>query len=128
MSIDWFGQLPPWVLGAVSQSGGVPTGGLIERGSNANGEYVRLADGTQICWVQQSITPVANTWTTASGTWPAAFSAVPNAVASAASTAWGNTLQQVNMNSYDATTYAFGVYRTNTTATSVRCIAVGRWF
>jgi hypothetical protein len=37
------------VLGAVSQTSGVPTGGLIERGSNANGEYVRFADGTQIC-------------------------------------------------------------------------------
>ncbi|WP_303698689.1 phage tail protein [Pseudomonas aeruginosa] len=47
----------PWVdyfhnrniLGTVSQSGGVPTGAIIERGSNANGEYVRFADGTQIC-------------------------------------------------------------------------------
>lgn len=37
------------LLGAVGQSGGVPTGGVIERGSNANGDYVRLADGTQIC-------------------------------------------------------------------------------
>lgn len=36
-------------LGAVSQVAGVPTGGLIERGSNANGDYVRFADGTQIC-------------------------------------------------------------------------------
>ena len=38
------------ILGNVSQSGGVPTGAIIERGSNANGEYVRFADGTQICW------------------------------------------------------------------------------
>lgn len=37
------------ILGTVSQSGGVPTGAIIERGSNANGEYVRFADGTQIC-------------------------------------------------------------------------------
>lgn len=37
------------ILGAVSQSGGVPAGAVIERGSNANGEYVRFADGTQIC-------------------------------------------------------------------------------
>ena len=29
--------------------GGVPTEAIIERGSNANGEYVRFADGTQIC-------------------------------------------------------------------------------
>lgn len=38
------------ILGTVSQSSGVPTGAIIERGSNANGEYVRFADGTQICW------------------------------------------------------------------------------
>jgi len=37
------------ILGAVGNSGGVPTGAVIERGSTANGEYVRLADGTQIC-------------------------------------------------------------------------------
>jgi hypothetical protein len=37
------------ILGAVSQVAGVPTGRVIERGSNANGEFVRFADGTQIC-------------------------------------------------------------------------------
>ena len=37
------------ILGTVSQAAGVPTGAIIERGSNANGAYVRFADGTQIC-------------------------------------------------------------------------------
>jgi hypothetical protein len=37
------------ILGTVSQSAGVPTGAVIERGSNANGSYVRFADGLQIC-------------------------------------------------------------------------------
>lgn len=37
------------LLGTVSQSAGVPTGAVIQRGSNANGEFVRFADGTQIC-------------------------------------------------------------------------------
>lgn len=37
------------ILGNVNQSGGVPTGALIETGSNANGDYTRWADGTQIC-------------------------------------------------------------------------------
>ena len=36
-------------VGTVSQSGGIPTGAIIERGSNANGSYIRWADGTQIC-------------------------------------------------------------------------------
>ena len=37
------------LLGPVSQSGGTPTGAVIESGSNANGRYTRWADGTQIC-------------------------------------------------------------------------------
>lgn len=37
------------ILGTVSQSGGVPTGAIIERGSNANGEYVKFADGRLEC-------------------------------------------------------------------------------
>lgn len=40
---------PGNIVGSVSQSGGVPTGAIIQRGSNANGEFVRFADGTQIC-------------------------------------------------------------------------------
>uniref|UniRef100_UPI0035C87624 DUF2793 domain-containing protein n=1 Tax=Pseudooctadecabacter sp. TaxID=1966338 RepID=UPI0035C87624 len=41
---------PGTLLGAVSQTGGTPTGAAIERGANADGQYVRFADGTQICW------------------------------------------------------------------------------
>ncbi|EKE78592.1 hypothetical protein, partial [Idiomarina xiamenensis] len=37
-------------IGPISESEGVPTGGIIERGTNANGEYVKFADGTLICW------------------------------------------------------------------------------
>ena len=62
------------ILAPVGLSSGVPTGGILERGSNANGEYVRFADGTQIC--QQSAATfsyadadhLAFTWT-----YPAAF-------------------------------------------------------
>lgn len=44
------GYLKGTILDMVAQDGaGVPTGGVIERGANANGDYVRFADGTQIC-------------------------------------------------------------------------------
>lgn len=36
-------------VGTVSESGGVPTGAIIESGSNANGKYIKYADGTMIC-------------------------------------------------------------------------------
>jgi hypothetical protein len=51
------------ILGTVSQSGGVPTGAIIERGSNANGEFVRFADGTQMCWRKATL-PDIDTWGT----------------------------------------------------------------
>lgn len=44
------------VVGTVSQSAGLPTGSVIERGSNANGEYVRYADGTQ--WATNGNAPI----------------------------------------------------------------------
>lgn len=47
------------LLGAVSQTGGTPTGAVLERGANANGEYLRLADGTQICWNGNSAITIA---------------------------------------------------------------------
>lgn len=37
------------IVGPVSQTGGVPTGAIIESGSNANGRYIKYADGTMIC-------------------------------------------------------------------------------
>ncbi|MFC0710722.1 pyocin knob domain-containing protein [Azorhizophilus paspali] len=38
------------VLGTVSMTNGLPSGALIEHGSNANGTYVRFADGTQMAF------------------------------------------------------------------------------
>jgi hypothetical protein len=55
-------------VGTVSESSGAPTGDIIERGSNANGEYVKYADGTLICWGE--ITAPADGGTGAkTGTW-----------------------------------------------------------
>ena len=48
------------IVGSVSQSGGVPTGAIVERGSNANGEYTRYADGTQDCWWENSTSSICN--------------------------------------------------------------------
>lgn len=50
-----YGYSPGNLLGTVSHSGGTPTGAVIEQGSNANGEYVRWADGTQICTAEVSL-------------------------------------------------------------------------
>ena len=76
------------LLGTVSQTAGVPTGAVFERGSNANGSYTKFADGTMICYHTFSVGSIVAagagtfdnpyrsnpnvTWT-----FPAAFSAVP---------------------------------------------------
>lgn len=57
------------VVGTVSQSSGVPTGGVVEYISNANGKAIRFADGTQMAWNDNAaitIDPAAFTGTPAS--------------------------------------------------------------
>lgn len=49
------GVLRTDILGTVAQSGGAPTGALFERASTPNGDYVRTADGTQICSITTTL-------------------------------------------------------------------------
>lgn len=49
------------VVGTVSQSSGVPTGAIIERGIFTGGEYVKYADGTMMQWGRLSISNKAVT-------------------------------------------------------------------
>jgi hypothetical protein len=61
------------ILASVGLSGNVPTGGIIETGSNINGLYMRFADGGQIC--RARITPAyfSNQRLVTSWTFPAEF-------------------------------------------------------
>jgi hypothetical protein len=136
------GTWSPWremfgqgnVLGSVSQSSGVPTGALIERGSNANGDYVRFADGTQIC--TRTNLSAANASTALGGlfrsssnvtwTYPASFAASP-AVSGDVDDAdcW-----MVTAGAPGTATAALRVLSavSKATALAFRAIAVGRWF
>ena len=67
-------------LGTVSEDEGVPTGAIIESGSNANGEYIKFANGTMICQKSVTTNNITNAWGTLYqsgsspvGTFPAAF-------------------------------------------------------
>ena len=67
------------MVGTVSQSGGAPTGSIIERGSNSNGEYTKFADGTMICWrTAISLAATANVTAVAPYNFPAVFSSKPS--------------------------------------------------
>ena len=119
------------ILGTVTQSAGVPTGALLERGGNANGQYVRYADGTQICWN----IPPAQTCTVAIGsmftngadltwTFPAAFSVTPNCMGNG-----GDLYRSVGgYSSSTVFTYRIKNPVSATTAVFPHLLAIGRWF
>ena len=129
------------LLGPVSQTGGVPTGAVIERGGNAHGEYVRFADGTQICTRTLTLSTVAPSNLSAAWTYPAPFSALHVVTAApdmntVNSTAPGLTSVGQCAPSNETTTGAtIALYRiTSLTdfaggdSAVVRCLAIGRWF
>lgn len=55
------------IIGTVSQSSGVPSGALIESGSNANGRYRKYACGLLICTKSGSASGSGTTWTFPAG-------------------------------------------------------------
>jgi hypothetical protein len=123
------------LLGAVSQSAGVPTGAVIERGSNANGQYVRFADGTQICThfvsVSGAATASGQIFNSPSNTWtfPAGFSNKP---AFYANEAGGNgfTWAGLGGGATSTTNTTFSLFRAAaaTASSDVALCAIGRWF
>lgn len=122
------------ILGTVSQSGGVPTGRVIEAGSNANGEYVRFADGTQICSAALTINAaisaaVVGGYRNTGQTWffPAAFAAAPRVTGAPAAL----TSLSIIATSTGAT--AVSVFHTANASQAAadlvaQMTAVGRWF
>ncbi|NKW91441.1 DUF2793 domain-containing protein [Rhodobacteraceae bacterium R_SAG9] len=73
-----FGYSRGNVLGEVSQSGGLPTGALVERGDGPNGQYVRYADGLQICMTKLTLALNAYNNVTADWDFPKPFAKTPN--------------------------------------------------
>ena len=49
-----------------------------ESGSNANGEYIRFSDGTQICWSNISVSATAETYLSQNFSLPASFIVNPS--------------------------------------------------
>ncbi len=121
------------VLGTVSQSSGVPTGAMIEQGSNANGRYARFADGTQICWHNLTALPAATTaagslfvGTEATWTFPIAFVAAPSTSGAVTST----NPRWLNLRPGGTTTALARVFSPTSDAMALTAavMAVGRWF
>ena len=125
---------PAAILGLVAQSGGVPTGSIVERGSNSNGEYVKFADGTLICFMNPagSASIGANTYAAFGpyGT-PANFSSnVFFVIAVAVPNSTNDTYGVTTSYSLSNNTVGF-VYRNGASAQTfgnTKILCVGRWF
>lgn len=112
------------ILGTVSQTTGLPTGSIIERGSGANGQYVRFADGTQICTHSLlTSSSAAQTWT-----YQASFASL-DSVQVTATTAGQARMGTTNGPGNNSNV---GVNLWNTAGSRVAevawLMAVGRWF
>lgn len=124
------------ILGAVSQTMGVPTGALMEAGTNANGTYWRFANGLQIC--TRSITtlpanvaqgPIFVSPQVAGGSLPMPFAATPSMVPMGATNVG---LGWVTMYTFPSTTSwgAWAMYSGQTSSVNgtIWLTAIGRWY
>lgn len=124
------------IRGTVSQSGGVPTGALVESGTNANGDYFRFADGTQICTgsvvVPSATQAVGNGFITQGAdrqtwTFPSAFSLAPSVVGNL--TAVDAVFANITSSGTSSAQVVICALASRASVTQpVRLIAIGRWF
>lgn len=122
------------ILGAVSQSAGVPTGAIIENITGGAGRAIRFADGTQIC----THSLASGTTSTAQGavyksggvggTWAAAFTAAPVCVVSVSASAnavcWPGQVGPLAATFTGADAFA----PVNTASCTINIVAIGRWY
>ncbi|MEH7830455.1 DUF2793 domain-containing protein [Gemmobacter sp. JM10B15] len=128
------------VVGSVGQSGGLPTGAVIETGSNANGRYLRLADGTQICWREAALSQsvAASSYAEVTWTYPAAFLSGTVPVPMVTCRSFNDAASRQNAarhlravcNGNSAVSSVVGAFNAHTAALDTRIDAVvsGRWF
>lgn len=133
-----FGYGPGNLLGPVSETAGLPTGAVIERGADGNGEFVRYADGTQICTHEMDL--VWNQYNNVTATWtfPAAFSATPNISMAASNSGsdyvncsasqFGLFRQGLGTASIALTLTGLETLNSSAEVRDIRVTAIGRWF
>lgn len=122
------------VVGVVSQTSGVPTGAIVETGTNSNGTYTRWADGTQICAMNSPTLYPANggngsVFSSAvfTFTYPAAFITLPR-VAPIALNPVNNICWGVLQGSNATVCGIYIVSPTSVGQAYPAYIAYGRWF
>ena len=121
------------ILGAVSESSGVPTGAIIEEGSNANGNFTKYANGTVIMSMRRTESRSASGTLTTNVTLPLTLSedvaTGRGSVTATVNTSVPQNATSISVNDTDSTTaIEVRILRSNATDTSFYVTLVGRWF
>jgi len=133
------------VVGTVSQSGGTPTGAIIEQGENGNGEFVKYADGTMIV----SFRDGGQTYGDLNGsgqiiilvTFPVPFAntseltVIPSVSVSGSAGGANNfssppLLINTDFSNFSTTSFEFSIHSAGNggVGTYISYVAIGRWF
>ncbi|WP_226501389.1 hypothetical protein [Pseudomonas sp. MWU16-30322] len=125
------------ILGTVSQSGGVPTGALMEYGSTATGQFWKFASGLMICTQAESKSlslsnPYGGSYfDSASWTYPAAFvagSSPSTYLTALLSSRITDTASTGTTSNSGATLFVLDRSGPAAGAYALKWLAVGRWF
>jgi hypothetical protein len=116
------------IVGTVSQSGGVPTGAVVETGSNANGKYTKFADGTMICRITRLLSPNNTTNGTTTWTFPSTFANTDITVVSSNQGNAGQYFDSYTVNVGPTTTSISLVQSNAADVAGYNLAAIGNWF
>jgi hypothetical protein len=125
------------ILGTVLQSAGVPTGALMEYGTNVGGEYWKFASGLMICAKSTLLGastagagPIFTCTSTAIGTMPATFVSQPyvnaHGITNALGGGWASCYAFWSTSNWGNWAIYTEVSRAG--ATTLTLFAIGRWF
>lgn len=124
--LSGLGEFAPAIVGSVDE------GAIIERGSNANGEYVKFADGTMWCMIETLRTidiiyqNVLYRSETASFTFPCMFTEVP-IISVMCGEDSGNTWCAVGNVTVSSMWFRAYAESSKSAACTVYIFAIGRW-
>ena len=125
------------IVGPVAQLAGVPTGSIIEYGSNANGSYLKFADGTMICSKIHSFPANSNNNAGTVISYPATFASVTTVLGSSSTIASASAGSSIVVEAQPNTATSMKAKALQHSAATVSdltfevaasLVAIGRWY
>ena len=125
------------IVGMVAQLSGVPTGSIIEYGSNANGSYLKFADGTMICAKLHAFPENSNNNAGTVISYPATFASVTTVLGSSSTIASASADSSIVVEAQPNTATSMKAKSLQHSASTVSdptfvvaasLVAIGRWY